>query len=52
MSVASVIIGLIVGVVVYLFGQFVGVPQPLLGIIAFAVFLLVAFYGKLKSHQW
>lgn len=50
MTVASILIGLLVGVVAFFFGQMVGVPQPWLGIAAFVIFILIAFYGKLNNR--
>lgn len=37
------LVGLLAGVVTYLFGGYVGVSQPLLGIVALVVFAVVAF---------
>lgn len=43
--VLSIIAGLIAGAVAFYFGSWVGFPQPLLGFVSFAIFIIVAFFG-------
>lgn len=41
----SVLVGLFAGVVTFWFGGYVGLQQPLLGLAAFIVFVVVTYLG-------
>lgn len=41
----AVLLGLFAGVVTFWFGGYVGLQQPLLGLAAFIVFIVVAYLG-------
>ena len=41
----SILAGLFAGVVAFWFGNYVGFPQPLLGIVAFVIFVVIAYLG-------
>ncbi len=41
----AVLVGLFAGVVTFWFGGYVGLQQPLLGLAAFIVFVVVAYFG-------
>jgi hypothetical protein len=42
----TVLVAIIAAFVTFWVGQYLGVVQPILGLIAFAVFLAIVFYGR------
>lgn len=41
----AVLVGLFAGVITFWFGGYVGLQQPLLGLAAFIVFVVVVYFG-------
>ena len=46
----NIVIGIVLALVIVWVGNYVGVPSPISGLVAFVVFLLVAFREKIYTR--